>query len=477
MSTSVIDRVEQLIPQGLRTRYAHLFDPLFERVNIIVRGDDDTAVSQRTALFAFAIRVASAFIAYVSQILLARWMGDYEYGIFVVVWVGAVILGGIACLGFPSAVVRLIPEYQSDNNVAGLRGLLFASRVWSVGATTLIAVAGIAGIYFFPDVLKSYYVIPFYLAAICLPMLALSEVQDGIARAYNWPSIALSPTFLVRPILILFFMAIAVIIGFEVNAATALGSTIFATWLASIGQLLALNKGLAREVPQGKSETHTIKWLVIALPIFLVEGFYNLLTNVDIMMVGYFMRPEQTGVYFATVKTLALVHFVYFAVKAGAAHRFAQYKASGEQSRYASIINDTIRWTFWPSVAMCLVLLIVGKFLLMLFGPSFTEGYPLLFILVIGLVARAAVGPAESVLTMSGEQNICAVVYAVTLLVNIALNFSLIPQYGLAGAAIATTVALVFEAFALYATTKRRLGIHMFIIPLPSRTETGLEAK
>jgi O-antigen/teichoic acid export membrane protein len=473
----VIDRVEQLIPQGLRVRYAHLLDPLFERAAAIVRGDDDRAVSQRTALFAFTIRVASAFIAYMSQILLARWMGDYEYGIFVVVWVGTVILGGIACLGFPSAVVRLIPEYQAEKDMAGLRGLLFGSRVWSVAATTLIAIIGIAGIYLFPDALKSYYVIPFYLAAICLPMLALSEVQDGIARAFNWPSVALSPTFLMRPILILFFMAIAVIIGFEVNAATALGSTIFATWLASIGQMIALNKGLAKEVPKGKSETHTIKWLVIALPIFLVEGFYNLLTNVDIMMVGYFMRPEQTGVYFATVKTLALVHFVYFAVKAGAAHRFAQYKASGEQSRYTSIINDTIRWTFWPSVVMCVALLIVGKFLLMLFGSSFTEGYPLLFILVIGLVARAAVGPAESVLTMSGEQNICAMVYAVTLMINIALNFTFIPQYGLAGAAISTTIALVFEAFALYAITKRRLGIHMFIIPARSGTKAGTEAK
>ncbi len=465
MSTSVIDKVEQLIPQGLRARYAHFLDPLFERASTIIRGEDDRAMSQRTALTAFAIRVASAFIAYVSQILLARWMGGYEYGIFVVVWVGAVILGGIACLGFPSAVVRLIPEYQERKDDDGLRGLLFASRAWSVGATTLIAAIGIAGIHFFPDMLKSYYVVPFYLAAICLPMLALSEVQDGIARAFNWPLIALSPTFLIRPVLILFFMAVAILIGFEVNAVTALGATIVATWLASIAQLVSLNRGLRRKVPAGKKTTHTATWLLIALPIFLVEGFYNLLTNVDIMMVGTFMRPEQTGVYFATVKTLALVHFVYFAVKAGAAHRFSQYKASGEQLRYASFIDDTIRWTFWPSVAMCIALLIAGKFLLMLFGSSFTEGYPLLFILVIGLVARAAIGPAESVLTMSGEQNICAIIYGVTLFINIALNFTLIPRYGLTGAAVATTISLVFESFALYATTLRRLDIHMFIVP------------
>ena len=279
MSHPVIDKVEQALPRRMRERYAHLIDPVFERANIIIEGNDDRAISQRTALFAFTIRVFSAFIAYVSQVLLARWMGDYEYGIFVVVWVTAVILGGISCLGFQSAVVRLIPEYQSKQNFNSLRGLIFTSRAWSVGAATLLALIGVAGIYLYEDIIQNYYVVPFYLGAICLPMLALSEVQDGVARAFNWPSIALSPTFLMRPILILLFMAIAVLIGFDINAATALSATIIATWVASTWQLLALNRNLKTELPSGPSTTHTMTWIAIAIPIFLVEGFFNLLTK------------------------------------------------------------------------------------------------------------------------------------------------------------------------------------------------------
>ena len=57
---------------------------------------------------------------------------------------------------------------------------------------------------------------------------------------------------------------------------------------------------------------------------------------------------------------------------------------------------------------MALVVLALGKPMLMLFGPGFDAGYPLLFLLVVGVVARAAVGPCESLLTMSGNQNICA---------------------------------------------------------------------
>ncbi len=473
MTASVVNKVEQLIPRRMRLRYAYLLDPMFEQAVDIIYGTSDRAISRRTALYAYAIRIASALIAYVSQVLLARWMGEYEYGIFVIVWISAVILGGISCIGFHTAVVRLIPEYQSANSFTLLRGLLFASRTWSIAVATFLAIVGVAGIYIYPEAIQNYYVLPFYLAAICLPMLALSEVQDGIARAFDLPFIALSPTFLIRPVLILIFMAAAVMAGFEADATTALGATIVATWFVSIGQLLKLNKKLRQYVPVGSKKSDTMTWFAISVPIFLVEGFFNLQTNIDILMIGWFMPPEQTAVYFAAAKTLALVHFVYFAVKAGSAHRFAQYLASDDKLRYASIINDTIRWTFWPSAVMCVVLLITGKYLLMLFGSPFTAGYPLLFIFVVGLLARASVGPAESVLTMSGEQNLCAAVYMVTLTFNIALNFILIPIYGLAGAATATTIALIFEAIALYVVTLHRLGVHMFIIPIWNHDSDG----
>jgi O-antigen/teichoic acid export membrane protein len=109
------------------------------------------------------------------------------------------------------------------------------------------------------------------------------------------------------------------------------------------------------------------------------------------------------------------------------------------------------------------VVLLVGGPMLNLFGPHFDQGYPLLFVLVLGVVARAAVGPAESLLTMSGNQNVCALVYAMTLGLNVGLNLILIPQHGLWGAAIATAVAMGFEAAALSFTVWRRLGIAMAI--------------
>ena len=112
---------------------------------------------------------------------------------------------------------------------------------------------------------------------------------------------------------------------------------------------------------------------------------------------------------------------------------------------------------------MAIILLFLASRLLYLFGAQFTDGYPLLFILVIGVVARASVGPAESLLNMAGKQKICAMVYAVTLIVNICLSILLIPAYGLAGAAFATAFSMVFEAVTLALTVYNRLNITMFV--------------
>jgi O-antigen/teichoic acid export membrane protein len=319
------------------------------------------------------------------------------------------------------------------------------------------------GLYAFGDSLSNYYLLPLYLGAITLPMLAIGEIQEGLARGFSWADLGLWPTYIIRPLLILAFMAGAVRLGWPASAVTAMAATIVATYLTSIGQLISLERRIRSVLPPGPRLYQPMFWVGIALPIFIVEGFFNLLTNVDIILVGHFMAPDKVAVYFAAVKTLALVHFVYFAVRAGGAQRFSQYHTSGDRARLEAFTRDTLHWTFWPSLAMVILVLIIGRPLLLLFGPEFGSGYPILYVLSIGLLVRASIGPAESLLTMAGQQGICSLIYTATFLVNVALNLLLIPRLGLIGAAIATSTALVIETIALYTVTVTRLGMRCSI--------------
>ena len=88
----------------------------------------------------------------------------------------------------------------------------------------------------------------------------------------------------------------------------------------------------------------------------------------------------------------------------------------------------------------------------------------MVFIRSIDILPHAAVGPAERLLNMLGERRQCAFTYAAAFAINLVLCVMLIPRFGIEGAAIATSSALVMESIALYLVAKRRLGFHVFIL-------------
>ena len=164
---------------------------------------------------------------------------------------------------------------------------------------------------------------------------------------------------------------------------------------------------------------------------------------------------------------MALVSFVYFAVSAASAHKFSEYFAAGDRAKLTGFARDVVRWTFWPSLAACAIVLALGWPLLWLFGERFVVGYQLMFVLAIGILARAAIGPGERFLSMLGEQKSCALAAAAALIVNLVLCFALIPRYGVMGAAIATSIAFIVESVLIFLIARYRLGYHLFVIGGP----------
>lgn len=108
--------------------------------------------------------------------------------------------------------------------------------------------------------------------------------------------------------------------------------------------------------------------------------------------------------------------------------------------------------------------LVFGGFILGLFGEGYAEeGMLFLAILLAGVVIRASIGPAEAILTMANAQKLAAWLYAGVFVVNLALNFALIPLFGLVGAAVATALSMVVETLLLVIAVRRTLGIVSFI--------------
>ena len=440
-----------------------IFEGVWARVQALRNDTGHASLAKRVAGATFLIRVGSAALAYLSQIALARWMGTHDFGIYVYVWTWALLIGNIADAGLAFSAQKFVPEYEGRGALDHLRGFIRGSRLLTVAIATVLTVFSVLAVLVASPLFDHTYLIPLYLACLCLPIYVLSSVQDGIARCYNWTSVGQMPTFVLRPILLLAMMAAAYYGGFPTDATTAILCSVASFWMIGIAQTLLLNRNLKVTVPAGSREYEPTVWLAASLPIAMAVGFYVMLTYVDVIALQFFRPPEDVAHYHAASKTLTLVSFVYFSVTAATAHRFSAYHVAGEREALETFLAQAIRWTFWPSVAMVIAVLAVGYPLLELFGNDFTAAYPLMFVLAVGLLARASVGPAERILSMLGEQRRCAIAYAIAFATNLIACALLIPRYGVMGAAMATSLALVVESLQLFWINRKRLGLHTFV--------------
>lgn len=435
---------------------------LKQTVNVLTASGERQR-TQRDALVAFAVRVLSAGLLYLTQIVLARWMGGYEYGIYVSVWTWVLILGAIPHLGLNLASIRLAPVYRETGDFERLRGLVHGTRMFAVASGTVVMALGLLGVWLFQNHIQSHFVLPIYLALVCVPLYALTDVQDGIGRGNAWMSIALVPPYILRPLLLLAAMLVSHAADLPMDAATAAAAAIVATWLSGILQAFLLNRRMSETIPPGPRASDFPAWFKISLPLLAMMSAELLLQNTDILVVTRFMSPADVGIYFAASKTMALIMFVHYAVGSAVAHKFAALHARGDRDGLRDFVKDAVNWTFWPSLASAIVILVLGKPLLSLFGPQFQTGYPVMSILVVGFLTRSAMGPAEYLLNMLGEQKLCAMVLFGAALLNIALNIILVPRFGLVGAASATAISLTTAALTNAIVVWHRLDIKIAI--------------
>src|SRR6476620_12339988 len=248
------------------------------RLRGLLGGSSEASVTKRLAGTIFVIRVFSAALAYFSQILLARWMGGADYGVYVYVWTWVLLLGSMMDFGISASAQKIIPEYRTSGEHALLRGFLSGSRwmTFAVSSAVSLLLAGVVRM--LSPWIETNAIVPLYIGCLTLPAFVVANTQDGIARSHDWMRLGLMPQFVVRQSLIIGITAGAVVLGFHLGATAAMLASAAAVWIAMIGQMLVLNRRLRGHIEPGAKAYDFRGWLAVSLPILLVESFYLLLS-------------------------------------------------------------------------------------------------------------------------------------------------------------------------------------------------------
>ena len=390
-------------------------------------------------------------------------MGGFDFGIYIYVWTWVLLIGGMVDLGLGSASQRLIPEYTEHRQLALLRGYLRGSRFLATAIACAIALAGAAAVTLLKPYLGPETTVPLYLSCAALPMFGLGQVLSGIARSYDWVNLGLAPTYVLRQIALLALMGLAYALGLPTDATTATLLGVAALWSVTIGQLVVLDRRLARTVAKGPQAYAVRSWLADLGADLRGRG---------LLPAAHLFRRDRAQAVPPAGRGRDLLcrrqdpgagrlHLLL-----GGADDRPQIRRLSRQRRPQGAHRFSQAFDPADILAVArfdLILLALGKPMLRLFGNDFVSGYYLMFIIAVGLLARAAVGPAERLLNMLGERRSCALVYAGSFFIDLVLCLALIPWLGIAGAAIASAVALIFESASLFFVAKYRLGLHCLI--------------
>ena len=106
-----------------------------------------------------------------------------------------------------------------------------------------------------------------------------------------------------------------------------------------------------------------------------------------------------------------------------------------------------------------------------LYGAEFLIGIEALRWLIIGRIVNALCGSVGSLMQMSGQQNVYMNILIIGSVINIILNYYLIPIYGIKGAAISSMVSLSFWNLAMVFMVKRKFGFSTIYLPFLNKDE------
>lgn len=434
---------------------ANILTGMAGRAGLLFKPASGEGEARRNAVIVFSIRLLSAALAYLSQIVLARAIGVFDYGVYVAAWSAVLVLGHVSGLGFSLSVTRLVPELRQAGDDAGLHGLLRASRAIGFIAAAAVAIAGVFVLQAFGGIIGPERLWPSLILLFCLPFFTLTEIQDGFARCFGAPMLALGPPYLLRPVLILVLLGLFIAMGWRAEAIVAAQAAVLATVLTAVLQSWLLRRRVGQHVRSARPRHALASWLTASLPLLFAEGSRIILQNSDVLVLSAFAGPVEVATYFAVTKTMVLGAFVAFAVNAAVSHRYAEYHVAGERERLIAFMQQSTHWVFWPTLGATLLMLALGKPFLSLFGPDFLSAYPLMFIFSAGLVLRASIGPAERLLAALGGQRTCARVYLATLGIGLMLQILLTALYGGSGLAWAVTLTAVVETVLLTAVLQK----------------------
>lgn len=393
------------------------------------------------------------------SILLARFLGVQEFGLYYYALSWVLILGILAKLGLSNVVVKNVAAYNANAELDKMKGIFIFSSSSIIIISLFLSLIAIT----FTSTLSldEHEKTVLYLAFLLLPVRAVlvpvGSIQSGLQRIFHaqFPAFFIQPTVFVVFISIIWFSEVA-----PFTAETAILALLLATLLGLVVGVFFLKKNLPTDIYSVKAKYESKKWLKSGLALMLAGSMVTLNANADIAMLGIFSGMDSAGIYKAAARGAEFIYFILSVVAVPLSPLIAKLYAENDHAKLQKLVSKSARIGFFAGLLVAVPLMLMSTWFLSLFGGEFIIGSVALQILCIGQLINVFAGPSDYLLMMSGHEKQVAIAMSGAAVLNISLNLLLIPAWGIEGAALATALSTAAMRISLLYFSKRYLAIN-----------------
>ena len=394
------------------------------------------------------------------NVLIARLLGVADTGLYfsalAIITIGSVV----AKVGLENALLRHVAAHAAIDDWDSVKGVaILGLRVCVLMAIATTALVFILAPYISDVVVESEaFVVPLKLMSLSILPMALSNLLGQNLKAVKRITEGMLIQAILPPILMLFLVyPLAKILG--INGVFVAYLT--ATSIVAISGWWRWRTALSHyphAIPSFRVSTlwDSCKYLY---PTSLINQ--ALLPWFPLLVLSVYGTTEDVGIFGAALRMAALIAFLKIAINQAIAPKFAELYAKNEIELLARIARMAAFLTTAMASPAIIALLFFGDWIMGVYGPDFTDGGSVLAILIIGQTTNTALGSVDFLLTMTGNERTYLKITYFTAVVIVLLSVTLIPVFGIHGAAITSCSALITKNVLCWYHAQMILGIQL----------------
>ncbi|MEM1366902.1 MAG: polysaccharide biosynthesis C-terminal domain-containing protein [Cyanobacteria bacterium P01_H01_bin.15] len=419
----------------------------------------------KQGLGSLGLKVAFTVLRFLTTVIFARSLGGVEFGNYILVMSWVTVLTMLASLGMEKLSTRETAVLIDREEWSYLNGFWHWANYLVIAVSCSVSVIASAIAWGIFGGSNPTLALTFTIGFATVPLMSSGKLRRGTLRGMHYVILAILTDGLIMPALLLLLAVAYHQLSGEGLTAIAVMLIYLAVSVVGVGlEIYFKRRNLPTNYQSLPRKYRISEWRKSILPLTLTSGFAIIYSRADIIMLGIFLSPVEAGIYAVAVRCTLPIQFLLLVVIGTINPRVAKLYASNDTKKLQKLVRITARVTSVTAILLTAGIWLFRVQLLSLFGPEFVIGTTVLSILCVEKLIDVVTGVSISLLHMTGNEGFSTKVSSSTAMLNILLNALLIPQWGISGAAIATTISVASCNIILSFAAYKRVGINPFPI-------------